>query len=256
MWKKIFIFLLIILSLDTVFAAWKDCEIIETLEKNWKTIFSEWEYKIIDKDVYEKSLNNLKRYCDGDKSVLETNVFINQLLDIAFRKLDWIKWISYWIKFDEKAIERREYLNWIQKEYETPPGAIHDKFMQIWWEANDNTKANNNTLYGKYMLACKELKNIFPIIKHSHGFDWSQLTVNSFEIQCNDLVKQRYAKELEMVKKISFQNYNHIVNNTLYKALNQTLWKKLWDLYDKIMQNVWIYEHIVRRYMHVTNARE
>lgn len=234
----------------------KDCANIENLQAAKKVIYSNWDYKIVDENVYQKSLNNLEIYCNWDTSVLETNIFINQLLDLSFRKLDWLKWLSYWVQFDEKAQQRREYLNWIQQNYETPPWEIYNEFMQAWWEPASNTDANNESLYWKFLLACKELKNIYPKVKNANTFDGNKLTVNAFEIRCNTLVQQRYSKELQMVKKVMFQNYYHITNKTLYKALNQTFWKKLWDLYDKVMHNVWVYEHIVRRYMHVTDANE
>jgi len=51
-------------------------------------------------------------------------------MDVAFRKLDAIKSLSYGIDLDEKGKNWRDYLNNIEKDYQTPPKNIYNKFIE------------------------------------------------------------------------------------------------------------------------------
>lgn len=211
--------------------------------------------KMITREVYNQALIHLKQYCNwGNKNSLETNIFSNQLLNIAFRRIDGVKGLGYGVASDEQGKTWRSYLNGIEKEYNTLPDQIYKTFEKSWGTAEQNTWANTKTLYGKYKLVCKEIKSIYEILTSHNTYIWIQITPSIFYTKCMALADKRYRDETRLVKQVMFQNNSHRLNDTLFKAFNQTYWKQLWDLYDKFMVNLWNYDYAVRRFIKVTDA--
>ena len=110
--------------------------------------------KIYKKNIYNTALKNLKKYCEWDASdVLKTDIFINHIIDVGFRVLDWFWWkYSYGEKSDPKSKEWRDYLNTIMKDYNHDPNLIKQKFEELWWNASLNIIWNENTIYWRYLL--------------------------------------------------------------------------------------------------------
>ena len=212
--------------------------------------------KIIDKEVYNQALANLWKYCNNEANVLDTDIFVNHLMDVAFRKLDAIKGLSYGIDPDEQGKAWRDYLNNIEKDYQTPPKNIYDKFIEFRWTPEQNTWANMKTLCGKYKQVCKEVRNMYQTVTYSKTYsNISMFMIPSiFLLNCDKLADLRYNNEANIVEQIMFQNYYKIVNDTLFKSFNQIYWKEFWDLYDKFMIALWNYEYMVRRFIKVTDA--
>ena len=231
-----------------------DCKNISTFEKNSiKQLVLSWN-KIIDEKVYNQALINLKKHCDRQTNVLETNIFTNHLMDVAFRKLDAIKGLSYGIKPDNQWKAWREYLNDIENIYQTPPKNIYYKFIEFRWTPKKNTWANMKTLYGKYKQVCEEIYQKYQILTNKYTYDNKKITPKIFLSNCNKITELRYNNEANLVEQIMFQNYYKIVNDTLFKGFNQIYWKEFWDLYDKFMVALWNYEYMVRRFIKVTDA--
>jgi len=255
---KIFILILYLIIFIIWFSFWEnkdnDCTYISTLKTTNIKDNSIKNNKEIDEKVYTQALKNLEKYCNADTDVLESRIFWNHLLDIAFRKIDAIEWLTYWTQTDEQWQSWRKYLNDIEKEYQTPPENIYNKFIEYWWKADANILWNTGTLYGKYILVCDEIKNIYDIITYSKTYNWIQLIPSIFYEKCINLANIRYNNELNLVEQIMFQNHYNIVNKTLFKTFNQIYWKEFIDLFDKFMIALWNYEYMVRRFIKVTDA--
>lgn len=255
--KKIIIILLFF-TFFLWFSFWADgdCWRITALEKENIKNEAIKNSNVIDKKLYEQALINLKKYCNKDTEVLETNIFVNHLMDLAFRKIDAIEGLSYGLELDEKGKAWRDYLNKIEKEYQTPPKNIYNKFIEYWWKPDINMWANPNTLHWKYKLACADIHNMYDIVSSKKTYDWVRLDKNSFYRTCIISTNIRYQEEVDLVEQIMFQNYYKIVNETLFKWFNQIYWKEFIDLYDKFIIALWNYEYLVRRFMKVTDANE
>ncbi len=240
------------------FSFWisNDCLQISTLEKeNIKNKAIEGK-NIINEKIYDKALINLKKYCNGNTDILETNIFINHVMDVWLRKIDAIEGLAYGVELDEKGKAWRDYLNDIEKEYQTPPKNIYNKFVEYWWKPTDNIWNNNTKLYSKYKILCKDINNMYRIITSTSTYNWIDKISQSFYSQCEGITDKRYNDEVDLVEQIMFQNYYKIVNETLFKWFNQIYWKEFIDLYDKFIIALWNFEYLVRRFMKVTDANK
>lgn len=258
--KKILLIVSIVLFF-VWFSFWaekeNDCNNIsyfKNLENNSDFLSMLEKNKIIDLNVYDQALINLQKYCKKNTDVLLSNIFANHLMDIAFRKLDAIEGLTYWITPDEQWKIWRDYINNVEKKYQTLPENIYNNFIKIWWTPEENIKSNTKTLYGKYLQTCEEIKNMYEFIYSSLTYNKVPITPKLFYYKCRELVKKRYNDEANLVEQIMFQNYYHIVNETLFKSFNQIYWKEFKDLYDKFMIALWDYEYMVKRFIKVTDA--
>jgi len=232
----------------------ENIEYYENLLQDWRIFNGK---KIITKDVYEKSLENLKKYCNNENDVLSSDIFWNHLLDVWFRKIDWIKWAAYWIKLDPLWEKYREALNEIEKEYVTDPEKIKKLFETAWGSPDENIEANNNTLYWKYKLVCKELESISDKVLTARGKDnKTQLLDNAYYVKtCYYLADRRYANEMWLVIWIIRQNLYNYAEKWMYKKVNQEFTKKIWDMFNSLMQTLGLLNYVARRFMHATDVQ-
>ena len=215
--------------------------------------------KIVTLDVYKKAIQNLKKYCNLEKWVPETPSFINQLVDVAFRKIDAIKWMTYWLTPDPLWQWRRDYLNTVSKENNEKPQNIIKKFKQLRWTADKNTKANNTTLYWKYLLVCNEVWNVYQYLLTNSDKN-TNLISDIFMDTCQQMVKERYMREVTLVQKITFISFYTDVNKKLFESFSKhTEWQKsfsdkLMKLYDKFTVALWNFQYLVLRFVKVLDA--
>lgn len=259
MFKKTIILLLFVLNF-TFFSFAKinnnDCKKIETLEKMKHNIFNNNFFFILEEKNYDRAIINLKKYCDWNNETLESSIFINHLLDIQFRQIDWIKWVEYGIELDKQWKARRDFLNNIQKKYNTNPSNIYKNFIKYRGEPDKNISINLDTLYWKYLASCKDLYTIYNYVTFEDTYNWIELSQELFSKKCKWIIKLKYQKEVQLVEKLIFQNYYNIVNKTLFKWFNQIYWKEIWNLYDKFIISLWNFEYMVIRFIKVTDANE
>jgi len=216
--------------------------------------------KIVTEKVYNKAITKLKQYCNLEKDTAETPSFINQLVDVAFRKIDAIKWLTYWLTPDPMWEKRRDYLNKISKKNNEKPVNIITNFKKVWWNPEQNIKANNNTLYWKYLLVCDEIWDIYFYLL---GFkDTDDYSLAFFEDTCKQIAKDRYSKEITLIQKITFINFYTDVNKKLFESFSKhTEWKKsfsdkLMKLYDKFTVWLWDFQYLVLRFVKVLDAND
>jgi len=218
--------------------------------------------KIIKKKVFNKAIINLKKYCNLEKWVPQTPSFINQLLDVAFRKIDSIKWLTYWLPLDPLWKQWRKYLNKISKKNNWKPENIIKNFKKIRWNAEQNIKANNTTLYWKYLLACNEISNIYGylLINKENINNNIELINNIFKSTCQQMAKERYLREMTLIQKITFINFYTDINKKLFENFSkhteeQTSFSdKLMKLYDKFTIWLWDFQYLVLRFVRVLDA--
>ena len=213
--------------------------------------------KIITKAVFNRSKENLQKYCNLESWVPTSTYFLEQLLNTAFRKIDAIKWLTYSIEPDPLWEERRQYLNNIYQQNKIPSNQIISKFIKYWGTADDNVEANNHTLYWKYLLACQEIEKIYPNISIINNKSIINTNFNKF---CKQIAKNRYLKELDLIQKTSFINFYTNLNNELFDNFTKhTEWKssfsdKLLKLYDKFTVSLWDFQYLVLRFVKVLDA--
>ena len=256
--KKIFLFIFLITYFQVSYAWYvADCNNIPYYEKlESKLNFSN--FKIVNKNVYHIAFMNLKKYCDDNSSnVLSSPIFFNHIIDISFRKIDAIKWAGYWVNFDSKWLAWRNYLNEVAKDYDTDPRKIAKKFKEFWWNGEQNLKANNDTLYWKYLLACNEALSIADKTTTSSTKDDNYYPVTSdyFINACKTLAKKRYEKEVRLVTKFVSLNMYHHISKTLHKWFNEIFWKQNAKLLDKFMEINGNFEYVLRRFIHATDVK-
>ena len=260
--RYLFVFLLIFFFISSSFSyELKDsnCKNLKSLELIGQNNNYLSATKILNKEIYDTALKNLKKYCNGDTiDVLPSDIFVNHLIDVGFRVLDGFWWkYSYWLPPDELAKQRRNYLNGIMKEYETPPQEIKDKFEEIWGQPQENYKANENNLLGRYLLYCIELVPIYNLIVPNTNKEQSSkyAMISLYYNACKNLAIQRYVKESYLVNRIMFMNTYHHINKVLYKWFIQEFNVKWAKLYDKFLVLLWNYEYVVRRFIHATDVQ-
>jgi len=213
--------------------------------------------KIVTKDVYNKAIENLKKYCNLERNVPQTPLFLNQLLDVAFRKIDAIKWLTYWLVPDPLWEQWRKYLNIISEKNDEDPKNIIAKFKKFWWSPGQNIEANNKTLYWKYLLACDEIGNICNYLNVN---DNNTIIHSIFMNTCKQMVRKRYLEELTLIQKLTFINFYTNIDKKLFKSfLKHTNWgesfsDKLMRLYDKFTVALWNFQYLVLRFVKVLDA--
>ena len=225
------------------------------LLKDW-TIFKN--KKIITKDVFSKSIENLEKYCDNEKDTLQTPIFLNQLIDISFRKIDWIEWAAYWVELDPLWLEYRKTLNEIEKEYSTDPEEIKKLFKLSWGSPTDNIESNNKTLYWKYNLACDEILSISDKLLSAKGPNNKINTLYNwvFKKRCYKLANKRYLDETRLIMWIIRQNLYNYAEQWMYKKLNEEFTIKIGKLFDSMMETLWLLDYVARRFMHGTDVQD
>ncbi len=215
--------------------------------------------KVVTKNVYKKAIENLKKYCNLEKWVPQTSSFINQLTDVAFRKIDAIKWMTYWLTPDPKWLKWRNYLNIISKNNNEKPQNIIKIFKELRWTAKQNMKANDNTLYWKYLLTCNEIWNIYQYLLTKNDKN-TNLINQIFMDTCQQMAKERYMREWTLVQKITFINFYTDINKKLFENFSKhTEWQtsfsdKLMKLYDKFTVALWNFQYLVLRFVKVLDA--
>jgi len=213
--------------------------------------------KIVTKDVFEKAIENLEKYCNNEKETLSSPLLWNHLVDLSFRKIDAIKWAAYGLKLDPMWEQYRQTLNEIEKEYNTDPKEIMKLFKKAWWEPWDNMEANNKTLYWKYKLACKEIVSLWDkVITSKWKNNKTQIVTNwSFKRLCNKLAEKRYYNEMWLIWWVIKQNlYNH-QEQWMYKKLNEEFTKKVGELFDSMMQTLWLLDYLARRFIQAKDVQ-
>ncbi len=267
--KLIIAFILWFFLINRSYGQWNfkvhqwDCRLssIAYFEKIGDIVFNNWfsKWKIINKKVYSQAIENLKKYCNLEKWVPETPSFINQLVDVAFRKIDAIKWLMYWLNPDPLWEKRRNYLNKVSKNNNADPENIIKNFEKIRWNAEENIKANNTTLYWKYLSVCNEVWNIYQYLLTKS--DKNTNLINKIFINtCHQMVKERYMREANLIQKITFINFYTDINNKLFEGFSKhTEWQtsfsdKLMKLYDKFTIALWNFQYLVLRFVKVLDA--
>ena len=231
---------------------------------NLQKFLTKWNI-IVTKDVYKKAIENLTQYCNLEKWVPETPSFINQLTDVAFRKIDAIKWMAYWFKkeqLDQKWLEWRKELNLFfnPKNKNKDPKVIINDFKKYRWTAKQNMKANNNTLYWKYLLACNEMSSMYRFLLPADMNNDDNYLKDLFLDTCQQMAKERYMREWTLVQKITFINFYTDVNKKLFESFSKhTKWQtsfsdKLMKLYDKFTVSLWDFQYLVLRFVKVLDA--
>jgi len=207
---------------------------------------------VITKDVFEKAVENLEKYCNNEDNVLQTSIFANHLYDVSMRKLDWIKWAAYWVKLDDLWKQWREYLNDIEKEADTDPKKIAKEFQKVWWDADKNVDSNPNTLYWRYKKACDELHSLSDKLLSTNSKDDNLYSMWNWYMQdiCYTEVSRRYLKETQMISQLEMHNlYNH-AEKQLYKSINEDFTKEISKVFNEFAVLLWQFEYVVRRYIH------
>ncbi len=213
--------------------------------------------KIITKDVFEVAIWNLEKYCNNEWNWLQSPIFANQILDIAFRKVDGIEWLAYWVKLDPVWKKYRDQLNEIQKEYDTDPQKISKLFESSWWSAEQNIDANDSSIYWRYQLICKEFDSMADklLAFKSQNNKVSPMSNAYLREACNKIVENKYQQETTLISKISLQNFYHHAEKKLYKQVNEEFTKKIWKLFDDITIMLWDLEYVARRFIHATDVQ-
>ena len=212
--------------------------------------------KIITKDVFQVAIWQLEKYCNNENETMQTPIFTNQLIDIAFRKVDWIKGAAYGVKLDELWQQWRQWLNEIEKEADTDPKIIAKNFKKAWGSPEDNILPNNKTLYWKYMLACEEALAISDKTYSKLSQDNKNEPMNnaSLRMACYKKAENKYNKERKMTEDISKHNFYNHADKKLYKSINEDFTKKWSWLIGNFSNILWDIEYVVRRFIHGTDV--
>ena len=214
--------------------------------------------KIITKDVFETAIVNLEKYCNNEWNWAQTPIFANQIIDVAFRKVDGIKGLAYGVKLDPIWKQYREQINQIEQKHNTDPKKISELFKKTWGSAEDNIDANDKTLYWRYLLIWKEMESLSDkVLTSSSENDKTQPMQDSYLINSiYSLANKRYTKEMRAILKISTQNFYTNAQNKLYKQVNEKFFTKLWNLFDTFSFTLWLSDYIARRFIHGTDVQK
>ncbi len=235
----------VLLSLSTVFfvfvwtsfSSQYDCDKIDS---NNKSSDSE-QISILSKDLVEQAYKNLRWYCcrsyaystkncneDKWEMGMDSAYLYEHLVDLWFRKLDWIESVSYNIELYWTWLEWREKINELATDTEGNSwNDVIELFHEYRWK-NANIYADDK-LPSKYLQVCEEAMIIADDIWISSSED---LRISSFYNSCTQLASARVQREIAMVqniaikqawkqqsKNISNYSYNYFAKNRLMGLL-------------------------------------
>ncbi len=162
-----------------------------------------WKFKVFKEDDIKTALSHLKSYCGkkwyiewewwSDK-VPESPRLMDHLIDVGFRKLDWISELAYG-ELDKDGEQRRKKIREIAEDPKwKKPWEIFDKFN----DARDVTLKDKDKLAQKYRNACDEaytarmwMLNIF-----------SEETLKTWYDNCMSLANKRINQEISYMKAV------------------------------------------------------
>lgn len=212
-----------------------------------------WNFKVVKSEDINVAISHLKQFCNccsewkcSSYKWAESPYLFDQLVDIVFRKLDWIQNLSY-VKVDEDAKVWRDY---IKKVWENPdwaiPEDIQKKFLKYRWR--------NWILYKKYLKACEEIATVVQSIWLTIWWVISSYKDTSFfykksilEDKCKQLFLERYDKEYNLVKYYMIRKWNQILSNYWQSYVKKDLVDKQWQrLLEKFSKFLWYLTRIVK----------
>ncbi len=207
-------------------------------------------FKYIDEQIYSLAYDHLKSFCDNildwkDWEVLwaYSPYLVDHLIDISFRKLDWIEELSYvevdgdwknWHKFLKEKI-----LNPLWNS----PSELYNEF-KVYWNLKNISQGK---LSSKYYNICEDIEkiylNYFPSV-------WNKLSIDfkkAMEI-CKYAVYNRIAQEANYVKYFMIYEWNQALATNLYNYLivNFLATNFNW-LLEKYSQMLWYFRVVVQK---------
>lgn len=203
MLKRILLLVVFVCSLsislaDAVFPY--DCQLWpESLTQRIKAMV--WTNDILDVEAVDMALNNLDIYCRTRnykipflwwwQKVPESPYLLDQLADVAFRKLFGDSETSYWLKLDEKWQKRREQVRELAQDPKwTSSQRFLESYASIWkpWEID--------WLEYKYKSICSEIIKVRAEFMTNFDKDKS----SEFVMLCNNKTTGIINKEMTYLK--------------------------------------------------------
>ena len=190
------------------------------------------------------ALTYLKRYCNYDPNVLQTPYFLNHLLDVYFRFLDWIKTNYYSEPLFPKSVSYREKLNSIAKSNFRwiDPNKIDELYKYFVWEISP--------LYFEFCSKYSSLQNFIEKGDSTSNFI---TTIWKYTKVCNNISHNRINKEIIFLTSIKYKIYYSNYQNDLFKKFKDYA-SKLDNLHNIFTIALWDFYYLVNRFMKVTNA--
>lgn len=259
--KKIIILVVSVLIISasySVLSAWDnyDCDIarysIDTIEASIQ--LEEFEIFVVPDDI-EIALKNLKWYCCEIKKLSEEDWecswvpeyypesphFMANLVDISFRKLDWIEESMYpWL---EPYHMWQQWREWIRDIAESPDGYSSEDMLDYYesvrkvWETD--------WLYNKYFQACDESRLIAQKIFSVYNF-WEH--ISKVYQDCRQLAESRISDELEYFNTIKNHKWKLYTMDNISNYTKDYFTEKRWqNLLEKFWVLLWHFSVVVEQ---------
>ncbi len=198
-------------------------------------------------EIVSKAISNLQRYCLRDNWVLQTPHFINHLLDVYFRFLDWIQTIKYSWPFYSPSKQRRNLLKIIAKKNfkNIKPYKMKKLFKKIYvW-----------LIMPKYYKFCSKIPELTELIeiKESQNSDTIIVYDTKDVNYCNKIAKSITSKETFLFNQILYKIYYVTYLDRSFKYFKAYA-SKFNKLYDIFVNSLWDFYYFVTKYIKVTDA--
>ena len=269
-----------IATIGGVFA--DDCDILVnkkesiTIDKKIESIVKTYDQKylnVLPIEAFSWALINLKAYCcrqafqkycssDDEKNLSlyypKSAFFFDHLLDVALRRLDGIKSLTYNISPDPTALERRTKITEIANNANGVQAneieSLYTKYRTLHKYPIDSiiTKYNKDittiSLGDKYDTICELVREIYNKTTNWETIIGQITETNSFFNGCKKLVKERVKRETGYIRILMVQKSNQLFDTTTKaytkKYFVQEKMMALWDLIAKVKD---IFQTIVQQ---------
>ena len=216
---------------------WWDCSRLDEIKK----IISNKE--LFPDKIYQTAFNNLSKFCNWQKNVLNSKFYINHLIDVKFRYLDWFESNS-----DPDAKAWRQFLNQIAKDdfKNIKKSELISKYKAYRWI--------HGKIYWNYINFCNNLYWINNVVEPTYLKNYKANIIWSYLGKCYKLANKRKLQETILVQSILYKIHYQTIQARLFKIVNQDFLKK-WDkLYNKFVISLWDFMYLVRRFIKSTDA--
>jgi len=190
------------------------------------------------------ALVNLKKYCNYDWNVLQTPYFLNHLLDVYFRFLDWIKTNNYSEPLFPLSVTYRESLKsiaennfrWID------PNKIDELYKYFIWEISP--------LYFEF---CSKYGSLQNFAEKKDSIPNFITTVWKYTDTCNNISYNRVNKEILLLTSMKYKVYYSNYQQKLFEKYKEYA-SKFDNLYNIFTVALWDFYYLVNRFIKVTDA--
>ncbi len=197
------------------------------------------------KTLVNIAISNLEKYCNYDTKVLQTPDFLNHLLDVYFRYLDWIKTNNYSGPLYKKSVLYRKQLNKIAEQNfkNTNPDIVNSLYKDF-----------TQNIWPKYIEFCKKIPQINNLLTKSSLDSEPKINNTTFwQDYCYQLSELRLSQEINLLNMIQDKIYYTNWDNetfSLFKAF-ASQWNNLLNLF---IISLWDFDYLVNRFIKVTDA--